>query len=49
VQEKDIRSLAKVLFARGGKREKVKRERENNKPFPDFCKKSIDEKRGVVV
>ncbi|MBD2411919.1 hypothetical protein H6H01_14450 [Nostoc calcicola FACHB-3891] len=43
-----IRPLAKVLFARGGKREKVKGERENTKPFPlspspfpDLCKKSI--------
>ncbi|BAY80185.1 ATP-dependent Clp protease adaptor protein ClpS (plasmid) [Nostoc linckia NIES-25] len=41
------RPLAKVLFARGGKREKVKGERQNTKPFPlspspfpDFCKKS---------
>jgi len=41
------KALAKVLFTRGGKREKVKGERENTKPFPfppspfpDFCKKS---------
>jgi hypothetical protein len=40
-----MESLAKVLFARGEKREKVKGEGENTKPFPlspspDFCKKS---------
>ncbi|AUB43487.1 hypothetical protein COO91_09668 (plasmid) [Nostoc flagelliforme CCNUN1] len=44
------RPLAKVLFARGGKREKVKGEGENTKPFPlspspfpDFCKKSKED------
>nr|WP_225912738.1 DUF3854 domain-containing protein [Nostoc flagelliforme] len=44
----NITPLAKVLFARGGKRVHVKGEGENTKheplspsPFPDFCKKSI--------
>ncbi|OKH35100.1 hypothetical protein FACHB389_13195 [Nostoc calcicola FACHB-389] len=45
-----IRPLAKMLFATGGKRVKVKGEGNNTElfplppsPFPDLCKKSIVE------